>query len=444
MMRERPAEAGYGAEIERVIAERLAGIAIANGDAELARSLLDPSAGAVVIGGDAGIALGELATSRRGLTAVEGRTIGLLLPTESPDLRDEAAAVLRGVLWALGLPRGIRGILPQSTAPAAPPPVGKDCPQGFDPDPSLALADPTPDEALRLVTRDDAGRADTTEPSLDELEGQGAAVILAALDGSTADRAVRWSEAHKVPVIVLAPPTAQRAGASSFVLGEPRGEVIAALAAQAPALAKSPVAPVVDSSELALYPAQGGPLGPITLLPPVSCDTPALRAGEPRFPLAEWDRRGARGWLVTGACAGDVLAELGAHGRGGTVALTLEAASDLAPPAGLHVIVASAGVVPIVHGEALDDELRRFISAFGGRLDWWTALGRDAATLARLAVRKLPADTASDAKLAADRRGLAAGELASARTRLWTSSEPGMNAEHAIARRYCVVDLSAR
>jgi hypothetical protein len=100
--------------------------------------------------------------------------------------------------------------------------------------------------------------------------------------------------------------------------------------------------------------------------------------------------------------------------------------------------------VPIVPGEALDDELRRFLSAFGGRLDWWTALGRDAATLARLAVRKLPLDTAADPKVAAERRAIATNELASARGRLWTSSEPGMSEGHAIPRRYCVVDLSAR
>jgi hypothetical protein len=108
-MRSRRASLGYGADIERVLAATLAKMATESGDAELARLLLDPNAGAIMSLGDGGAGLSELATSRRGLNLVEGRTIGLLLPTESPELRDESADVLRGVMWALGLPAGIRG-----------------------------------------------------------------------------------------------------------------------------------------------------------------------------------------------------------------------------------------------------------------------------------------------------------------------------------------------
>jgi len=90
-MRAQRASFGYGVDIERILAERLVQIATASGDAELARSLLDTDAGPIVVAGDAAAALAELATSRRGLNVVEGRTIGLLLPTESPGLRDEAA-----------------------------------------------------------------------------------------------------------------------------------------------------------------------------------------------------------------------------------------------------------------------------------------------------------------------------------------------------------------
>ena len=95
-MRTQRASLGYGVDIERILAARLVQMATTSGDAELARMLLDPDAGALVVGGDAGMELGELATSRRGLNVVEGRTIGLLLPTESPGLRDESADVLRG------------------------------------------------------------------------------------------------------------------------------------------------------------------------------------------------------------------------------------------------------------------------------------------------------------------------------------------------------------
>ena len=111
-MRTQRASLGYGADIQRILAERLVQMATTTGDAELARTLLEADPEAFAVAGDAGAALGELATSRRGLNVVEGRTLGLLLPTESPGLRDESADVLRGVLWALGLPRGTRESAP--------------------------------------------------------------------------------------------------------------------------------------------------------------------------------------------------------------------------------------------------------------------------------------------------------------------------------------------
>ncbi|HXN34228.1 MAG TPA: hypothetical protein VN894_20345, partial [Polyangiaceae bacterium] len=169
-MRAQRASFGYGVDIERILAERLAKMAAESGDAALARMLLDPSAGAIVIAGDAGVELSELATSRRGLNVVQGRTIGLLLPTESPGLRDETADVLRGVMWALGLPRGLRGLSARS-ATLGPPDSGASATRaGCAPlEPAPPLDDPRPGEGLRLVTRDDAGSADRTEGSLDEL-----------------------------------------------------------------------------------------------------------------------------------------------------------------------------------------------------------------------------------------------------------------------------------
>ena len=106
-MRAGGASFGYGIDIERILAERLVEVATSTGDPRLARMLLDPDAGSISAG-DAAATLSELASSRRGLNVVDGRTLGLLLPTESPGLRDEAADVLRGTMWALGLPRGVR------------------------------------------------------------------------------------------------------------------------------------------------------------------------------------------------------------------------------------------------------------------------------------------------------------------------------------------------
>ena len=129
-MRTQRASFGYGVDIERILAQRLVALATTSG---------------------------ELATSRRGLNVVEGRTVGLLLPTESPGLRDESADVLRGVMWALGLPRGVRSL---ETARAAATTGGTATvlrPQCAPLEAAPVLDEPTAAEQVRLVTRDDAG-----------------------------------------------------------------------------------------------------------------------------------------------------------------------------------------------------------------------------------------------------------------------------------------------
>ncbi len=105
-MRQRGVASGYTADAQKLVAARLARIAVETNDAALARWLVDVSGtSATQTGGDAGLELGELAASRRGLSIVSGKTVGVLLPTRTRELRDEAADVVRGVSWALDLPR---------------------------------------------------------------------------------------------------------------------------------------------------------------------------------------------------------------------------------------------------------------------------------------------------------------------------------------------------
>ena len=446
-MRAQRATFGYGVDIERILERRLVQIATSSGDAELAQLLLDPDGGALVVQGDAGAALGELATSRRGMNVVQGRTLGVLLPTKLPALRDEAADVLRGVLWALGLPHGVRGAAaPALRQNAGPSSVRSAC---GDLEPAPPLIEPSADDGVRLVTRDDAGSVDRTEGALDELAGEGASVIVAGLDPQTSARALAWGQAHGVPVIAVVPPEGAATGvAFSFVLGEPRARVIEVLAKAVPGLGAGAVVPVVDASEVAAFPAQGGAMGFLALGPPVSCDIPAVRAGDPRFPVAAWDHDHTRAWLVTGSpsCARDLLGELSTAHTRGTVALTLEAAALPAHPQALKLVTAAAGVVPqAAAGDARNEELKRFTTSLGP-VGWWTALGRDAATLGRLAVQALPAGTASDPPVVAALRGKARDALASANARLWTSEATGWAsgpAGHAISRAVCAVDVPA-
>lgn len=444
-MRVQRASFGYGIEIERLLSDRLVQIATASADPELARLILDPDAGAIAITGDAGALLGELASSRRGLNVVEGRTVGLLLPTESPGLRDESADVLRGVMWALGLPHGVR-------AQAAPSVVDAGIRAGHEAcgpvEPAPTLDEPRVEEDLRLVTRSDAGSADRTEVSLDELAGEGAAVIVAGLDAPTAARALRWGEQRHVAVVVLVVP--EEAASDSppsfgFVMGESRAEVVRALARAAPALIAG-AAPVVDTSEVSSYPPQGGRVAGLLFTPPVSCEIPATRAGAPRFPLAQWEHDHTSSWLVSGSasCAGDLIAELTASRARGAVALTLEAAATTPHGPGLRVVTAHAGVVPLASvNDPRDDELRRFTAALGP-VGWWTALGRDASTLARLALRRLPPDEVADPGSVASRRTSARDFLLEARAPLWTTEAAGWTRGRTIPRTVCAIEVPPR
>jgi hypothetical protein len=434
---------GYGIEIERILAQRLVQIATSSGDAALARMLLDEDAGAIVVAGEAGVELGELATSARGLNRVAGHTLGLLLPTESPAMRDESADVLRGVMWALGLPRGVRDAV-ATPSPRADAGTGQPHEACAQPEAAPQPEEPSTDTALRLVTRDDAGSIDRTEVSLDELAGEGAAIIVAGLDPQTAGRALRWGENHAVPVVVLVPPDdAPGTSGFSFVLGQSRTSVMDVLVHAAPALASGGVAPVVDQSEVAALPPQGGRVGELTLLPPVSCDIPPTRAGDPRFPVSQWDHDGTHAWIVSGAadCTRDLVKELSAAHAHGVVGLTLEGAALPAHVASLRVYSASAGVVPVAAlGDVRDELLRRFTARLG-TASWWTALGRDAATLARVAMKPLPVDTVSDAQTVTARRAQARDALAAARAPLWSTEATGWTQSHVLQRTVCALEV---
>ena len=399
---------GYGADIQRFIAERLAETAIARGDPNLARWLLDGDAGPAFVGGDAGIALGEIATSKRGLVSAAGRTIGLLLPTASVDQRDEAADVTRGVAWALELPR----------------------------------EDPKSGDGVRLVTRDDGGNPARTEIALDELAGEGATVIIAAVDPKSAERALSWAEAHAMPLLALAAPDAASQAKWGFVVGPSRDEELAALADE---LAKRRVAKaaVVGSAATPILEGRGFPL----FLPFVSCDIETRTAGEPRFPVADWDRQGAKAVVVAGPveCARDVIRELATLKKPVTVALTLDDGSTTARANGVSLVAVSVGVVPVVAlrpNDVHDPDVRAYMIRFGARPSYWTALGRDAGALARKASSALPLDTATAPAEIAARRAIVQSRIGSITARLWTRDADGFGGEHALPRTLQVLDIS--
>jgi hypothetical protein len=105
---------------------------------------------------------------------------------------------------------------------------------------------------------------------------------------------------------------------------------------------------------------------------------------------------------------------------------------------------ARAGVVPVTDAhDPRNDAVRRF-SALLGQAGWWTALGRDAATLARGALLQVPTDSVSDPHGVTDRRAMARDRLITARARLWTTEASGWTAEQRMKRTVCVIESPAR
>jgi hypothetical protein len=411
-MRARGAASGYGSDTEKLVAERLARIAVQMNDAALARWLVDQSGvSAAQTGGDAGLELGELAASRRGLATASGKTVGLLLPTRDRELRDEAADVVRGMSWALDLPRS----------------AGREA-------------------GVRLVTRDDGIDDAGTRAAMEELIGEGATVIIGGFDRMSADRAAKWSEESGVAVLLLAAPSSpKKPRTSAIVLGEHTEREIAMLADALVRHGVKTAALVADASddEAAAASALDGNDHRLALLPTVRCNVPLAQAGTTRFPIDAWWRGGARGWLVSGpsSCARDLLRDLGTLRTSGTapvVALTLESGIPMDDaPRGISVLSASAGIVPVLAANAAsaqDEEVRNFMERFGVRPSYWTALGHDAGVLAKGALAPLPKDTTTDARAVLQRRALVQTGLLATRVRLWTSDERGIGEGRVLAR----------
>jgi len=421
-MRVRGTASGYSVDTQKLVAARLGRIAVETNDPTLARWLLETSGtSAVATAGDAGVELGELAASRRGLSVVTGRTVGLLLPLRTRELRDEAADIVRGLSWALDLPRSA-----------------------------------TKDEGIRLVTREDGENDAGTAAAMEELTGEGAVVIVAGFDRASADRAVKWGEENNVPVLLLAAPSmARMPRTSAIVLGERTERETAMLAEALVRHGVTTSALVADTGddETAGRVAEG--VGGLALLPTVRCDIPLAEASKPRFPIESWMTSGAQGWLVSGssACARDVLRDLGRvlerppptikAANAKAVALTLEAGIPFTDaPKRVTILSASAGLVPVLASKAQDaheDDVRKFMERFGVRPTYWTALGRDGGALARAAMGPLPVDTTSDPKTVAQRRQIVTSGLTAMRVKMWTTDADGVGKDRVLPRALRVI-----
>jgi len=420
-MRSGGAASGYGREIQLLVTERLAAVALSRNDSDLARWLVSADSGSPLLG-DAEGALGELATTKRGLASVDGRTIGLVLPTGSSDLRDEAAAIMRGAAWALELPR----------------------------------SDESKGDHTKLVTRDDGGDANRVEPTMSELAGEGAVVILAALDPLSAARAVTWGERHGVVVITFAVPKDVPPHDWAFSIGVTREAEIGTLAEELVSRGQELIVPVVppggspagtlQRAAAGNDPVQALSKGTVQLEPPVECDTAAAQSGEARFPVEAWKKERAHAWLVDAPseCARDLVRQLAIAQAQGVVAFTLDATGGSARAPLLNMIAVRAGEIPVTATSPAaikDAGIRAWTENAGAPPNWWAALGHDAALLARRAVADLPLDATSDGPEVTRRRARAKAALIAVAARLWTTASAGFGSAHSLPRTLEVTEL---
>lgn len=391
--------AGYSKEIRTLVGERLSHIAVEEGDTVLARWLLDPSAGVTPSSLQHQVGLGELASSRRGIRAIEGRSVGLLLPAGTLGRLTEAADVLRGLSFALGLPDA--------------------------------------KARTRLVVREGGEQVKQIQQALEELAGEGVSVVVAGFDPDTAHRALAWGDASNIAVVALTPPLVPRALRHGFVAGQDTPAQLKVLAegwkhtstlARRQAIFLSGTR--VPDDEL-----KGVADPPIEMAWP--CDDPfddLLREQKPS------------GYWVSGAlsCTSGLLRQLVRIGkeRSGIaevgLATTLESYSAQVP-SGVTVtqLTVAAGILPIMPKTAeaaLITEVGTYENRYGLVPNYWASLGHDVGVLALRATKPLPDDRTTSDQQVYMRRALVEAGMMAAEAPLWSTNARGFASQRQLAR----------
>jgi len=416
----------FGPELRRAIANQLAAVALARGDAELARRLLE---GDEATDDDS---LRGLAGQAKSLAHVEGRTVGVLLPTGTLASRERAAAALSGLAFALEA-------------------TGYDGGEESEKKDFSALRAP-----FRLVSREyDPSKAEATnlETLLDGLAADGVAVVVGGFDGGTSATVARWGRERGIPTVLFTPPEGAPIAADSvnFLVGTPVSAELAALVEALPAHGSATPSPAVYLGD-ATGAARNAELAAVEALlvaAPVDCYLPPGPAGTPTFPVATAERQSVRTWFVAGmpaclATLGDDLVRYtrfrGEPSRRPLVATTLSAGIRGVPLAGksplFHILTVAAGRMPIAADAPelkSDPELARYVKIAAAPPSYWAALGRDAGTLLRPALLPLPMnDTKEPSEIVARWKTVANG-LARAKGALWTTDASGFT-DHRLPR----------
>jgi len=364
-----------------LVCDRLARHALERADGELARRLLDSGVESFRRGAR-GASLARIAAVGSVAPQIAGRALGLVLSVQSSLAREHSAQVAAGIAVALGLP--------------------------------ASASDP---KSVQLVTSEDDGSEGGMHRALASLAGEGAAILVAAVDPSGAERAAQYADDADIPVILLAK-TALPATGFAFSLGVD---------------AASERATLDDALAAAgfTHPARVGSGG-------VDCDILPKQAGLPRFPVDEWKRDKVDGVTVFGSasCARDVSRELLASGRRLTLGLALDCGEVIGElDASQPRIAVGAGAFPLRKGSSAPASLTSFAEQSGRSPSWYAALGHDAAALAGAALASFALEHVDDARTVAELHRRARDELAKSEAELWTTQARGFAGQRAIQRK---------
>lgn len=368
--------------LRKLLRERLVAIAVREKDAALARSLLD-TAPAALRASSTGSALVGIASGIQSRPLISGRAIGVALSLGTADVRRRSASL------AAGLSRGLR-------------------PKGA----------PSASDSVQLITQDDGGDSAGTLEALRELAAEGAAILVAGVDGASADVAVHFAEENAIPVLLVQPPETWAGPLSSaFVLGESPSREQAAIDAELSRRGLSRIARVGRNGD--------------------ACEGVAESAGGARFAVQQWRRNRVSAVLVLGSagCASDVVRDLlRVPGFAPELALGLEAAEFVyqsdAPRARFAI---GAGSFPSALRAGSGDNPAL------PALDWFEALGHDAALLAKGALEGFPDGRVDEEHAVHELHARAQRALASVQAPLWTSEARGFSQGQTLSRTLTIV-----
>ncbi len=371
--------------LRKMLREQLVTVALREKDADLARRLLD-SAPAALRSGVSGSRLVEIAGGGLSVPLILGRSIGVAFALGSSNDRRRSASLAAGLADGLGLPESAR----QSGG-------------------------------VRLVARDDAGSNAHTAEALRELAADGVLLLVAGVNEESAEAAAHFADEHEIAVLLMHAPSSNLSQfRHAFVLGEGAEREQAAMDAELSRRHLVRVARLGGGGE--------------------DCDAALLSASGPRFAVEDWRRARVMAVLVLGsaACASDVARDLRGAAFAPWLALGLEASEyDTALDAPRARFALGAGSFPGVARSA------RGADPASPAVDWYEALGHDAALLAVRALTGFPDARVDDGRAVHELHGRAERALATAEAALWTSDSRRFSENHRMSRTLTILSPSS-